>query len=475
VARIALYRKYRPKDFAEVGGQEIIVQTLLNAVKDSKFSHAYLFCGPRGIGKTSVARILAKAVNCKSGKNGNPCNKCEICESINEQNALDIIEIDAASNRGIDEIRDLREKVKFSPSELKYKVFIIDEVHMLTKEAFNALLKTLEEPPSHALFIMATTEIHKIPATVISRCQRFDFKRISEEELGSGLKKIAKKEAINLTEGATSAIARASEGGFRDAISILDQISMNSGGKEIKESDVTELLGIVDISKVQELLGHIERGEKEKALTFLTVLLEKGGDIGQLTKGLMFAYRERVKEAVKNNQETKDYVWAIEVLSDCSRNFKHSIYPQLSLEVGLLKIIDNYHTSGEETKKEVSETKQTNRPKKESEETGEKADFNWDKVLFEIKAKNNSIHAFVKESEPVIKAEGIELIFPYKFHKERIEDRKNKKVVEEAISKVSGREYNIICKVGAPKKKTTSGQKEDMDGLLDVLGGKVVE
>ncbi len=495
MARVALYRKYRPQNFNEVLGQVSAMKILENAVKSSSFSHAYIFCGPRGIGKTSVARIMAKAVNCKNPKDGNPCNQCEACKSISEQTALDIIEIDAASNRGIDEIRDLREKVKFSPSELKYKVFIIDEVHMLTKEAFNALLKTLEEPPEHALFIMATTEIHKIPATVISRCQRFDFQRISNAELTKGLADIAKKEEIKVDSEAISVIAKASEGGFRDAISILDQISAHTNqSKKIEKDDVFDLFGLVGNDKVDKLINMIEAGKKKKSLEFLSELLEQGADIGQLTKGLLVQYQNSMKKELNDKEKLSKCVSAIEILSDTNKSFKHALYPQLSLEVAVLKIIDIF---GEDSSKAIrrenddnSEEKTekiSNKPEKQkSNHKKNNPDLKWEEVLCEIKSKNNSIHAFVKESDPVIRGEEIHLIFPYKFHKERIEDRKNKKIVEEAIAKVSGQTYNIICKIGDIKNKPEPEQEiseknsaeEDKDTnineILDVLGGELI-
>ncbi len=496
MARIALYRKYRPQDFSEVSGQEHIMKTLQNAVKTSGFSHAYIFCGPRGTGKTSVARIMAKAVNCQKQKDGNPCNKCAHCISISNQTALDIIEIDAASNRGIDEIRDLREKVKFTPSKLKFKVFIIDEVHMLTKEAFNALLKTLEEPPEHALFIMATTEIHKIPATVISRCQRFDFKRIGRKELERGLSEIAKKEKIKIQKEAIITIARVSEGGFRDAISILDQISMNVKGN-ISNTDVIDLLGIIDGGKIEKIAKMIEADNKKEALEFLNSLLQKGADIAQLTRGLMALYREKIKDTLEDNGLAGEYVYAIETLSECNRNFKHALYPQLSLEIAIIKIINTFSKEEKALENNNIEIKKEKIKVKKPEDTKEKAEgketnknsreIKWDQVLFEIKSKNNSIHAMIRESEPVFMDDEIHLIFPYKFHKERIEDRKNREIVEEAISKVCGHGYNIICKLGQIKSRQDSkpdsakenesklNKKENMDDILDVLGGEVVD
>src|SRR3989344_3003758 len=252
---LALYRKYRPQVFSEIIGQEHVVQILTNAITAAKISHAYLFSGPRGSGKTTIARLLAKAVNCEDKKDYEPCNKCPSCLEINQGRSLDLIEIDAASHRGIDEIRELKEGIKFTPTKSKYKVFIIDESHQLTKEAANALLKTLEEPPSHAIFILATTEIQKMIPTVISRCQRFDFRRLTLPEILKRLEIISKKENLQIEKEALEVIALNSGGSFRDAEGLLDQVIIFSGKeKEIKAEDIKDFLGIVDTQLISQLV-----------------------------------------------------------------------------------------------------------------------------------------------------------------------------------------------------------------------------
>ncbi|OHA63446.1 MAG: DNA polymerase III, subunit gamma and tau [Candidatus Wildermuthbacteria bacterium RIFCSPHIGHO2_12_FULL_45_9] len=289
MANIVLYRKYRPSSFGEVVGQEHIVKTIKNAVAGNLISHAYLFSGPRGSGKTSLARLLAKAVNCENPKDGEPCNECSACQEISGGRAMDLIEIDAASNRGIEEMRDLKEGIKFAPVKLKYKVFIIDEAHQLSKDAANALLKTLEEPPAHAIFVLATTESHKMIPTIASRCQRFDFRKLTVQQMKGKLEEIAMTEKVNITLDALQLIALNSGGAMRDAISLLDRVITFYAGsrKKIDTDEVKALLGIVDLQIVAEFAQLLGEKKAGGAVEFLNKNLEEGMDPHEFAKNVV--------------------------------------------------------------------------------------------------------------------------------------------------------------------------------------------
>jgi DNA polymerase-3 subunit gamma/tau len=285
-----LARKWRPQVFQDVIGQEHVTQTLINAINSDRLAHAYLFGGPRGVGKTSVARILAKAINCEQGTPGIPCNKCLSCVEITGGSSVDVQEIDGASNRGIDEIRELRENIKYMPASSRYRIYIIDEVHMLTLPAFNALLKTLEEPPSHVKFIFATTESHKVPVTILSRCQRFDFKRISMRQIMGQLGKITSEEGIEISESALALIAREAEGSMRDAESLLDQV-ISFTGSAVEDKHVIDILGIIDRDIVFDASRAITQGAPKACLDIVEQIYNFGYDIKEFYRALMDQFR----------------------------------------------------------------------------------------------------------------------------------------------------------------------------------------
>lgn len=277
----ALYRKYRPQTFDDVSGQLAVTQTLKTQLITGKMSHAYLFTGSRGTGKTSCAKILAKAVNCLNPDNGNPCNCCEACKAIDSGSCMDVLEIDAASNNGVDNVRDLRDDAIYTPSQVKMRVYIIDEVHMLSISAFNALLKIIEEPPEHLLFILATTELHKVPATILSRCQRFSFRRISQEDIAARLQYVAYQESIDLDDGAAQVLARLADGGLRDGLSLLDQCASATTG-ELTAERVYACLGIAGEQKCGELMGYIADHDTKKALELFNRLYTEGKDLSAM-------------------------------------------------------------------------------------------------------------------------------------------------------------------------------------------------
>ena len=358
---LALYRKYRPRVFEEVIGQDHIVKTLVNQIKMDKINHAYLFTWSRGTGKTSTAKIFAKAINCTNSKNGSPCGECEVCKALEGTN-IDILEIDAASNNGVDEIRDLREKVKYPPVVAKYKVYIIDEVHMLSSSAFNALLKTLEEPPAHTVFILATTEVHKLPATILSRCLRFDFRLVSLAELSSLLRNILQKEGVKFDEQSINAIARAGEGSVRDTLSIADRC-VSFAGNELTYQKVISVLGIAEREVLINLTNKILDKKIGEALVELDSVLSSGksplvfsNDIISYFRDLLListlgdksreivvvkddVYAEMKKQAAEENYAV--IIKAIDILSGVEQELRYSAKPRIVLETAIIKVIND--------------------------------------------------------------------------------------------------------------------------------------
>ena len=361
----ALYRKWRPKSFSDVYGQPHVTKTLQSQLESGRISHAYLFTGSRGTGKTTCAKILSKAVNCLNPVDGNPCNECEICRGIENGSILDVIEIDAASNNGVDNIRDLREEANFTPVNAKYRVYIIDEVHMLSIGAFNALLKTLEEPPSHVIFILATTEIHKLPATILSRCQRFDFKRISPEDITARLVYVAENENVTLTENAAALIARIADGGMRDALSLLDRCF--AMGNYIDEDAVSAAAGIAGTVHLFSFSEFVAKGDFTSALKLVSRLHNESCDIDSLCTELTLHFRnlmvaktvkdcdglivcskdelEKIKARAGELKLSK-ILGCIEILEKAAANIKNAVNKKIQLEAAVIKMCSPVSSGG---------------------------------------------------------------------------------------------------------------------------------
>lgn len=352
----ALYRKYRPTTFSDVIGQEHITETLKNEIADKKTVHAYLFTGTRGTGKTTCAKIFAKAINCQNSNNGEPCLECNSCTSITDGENTDIVEIDAASNNGVDNIRELRDLVGFTPSTSKYRVFIIDEVHMLSAGAFNALLKTLEEPPEHVVFILATTEVHKLPATILSRCQRFDFRGVGNKEIVERINFIAKEENIEISKEAVELIAECAEGGMRDALSLLDE-AISYAGNKVDVSSVYQVSGAVDLDNILSLAGAILEKDSAKVLNALETIVDLGKEIPKICNDLISFYRDLL--LYKNNHKNGKSLYTntefmilakklsnqkvyfyLNVLNEAQYNMKSTNQKRTYLELALIKMSD---------------------------------------------------------------------------------------------------------------------------------------
>ena len=363
----ALYRKWRPMTFDDVISQQQTTDTLKNQIMSGKTAHAYLFTGSRGTGKTTCARILAKAVNCRNMKDGNPCLECDICRDADSGALTDIVEIDAASNNGVDNIRDLRDAAVYTPDRGQYKIYIIDEVHMLSAGAFNALLKIMEEPPPYVKFILATTEIHKVPATILSRCQRFDFRRIKPEDIAARLKYIAEQEELSLTDGGAAMIAKLADGGMRDAVSLLDRCSV--GGEEIDEDVVSAAAGIAGRDYLFGLLEAINTGDTAKALSITASLYDMSKDIGRLCEELISQLRnimlikvspdtaeslivcvaeemQKLRE-LADSTELETIMSHISILQECSTNMNRAMNRRVEFEMALIKLCGNIRNTTE--------------------------------------------------------------------------------------------------------------------------------
>jgi len=493
MAAQALYRRWRPQTFEEVVGQQHVIHTLQNALQSGHISHAYLFAGPRGTGKTSVARLLAKAVNCLSEGDTKPCNQCRICRAINEGRLLDLIEIDAASNRGIDEIRNLRDKIGFRPNEARYKVYILDEAHMLTEPAFNALLKTLEEPPPHVIFVLVTTEPHKIPATILSRCQRFDFRPIALGDIVARLEYIADQEGLSVEPAALQLIARQATGSMRDAESLLDQL-MAYGGGEITLAQVQAILGAVPSQAVGELVDRLVARDLAGGLEAIGRAVGEGVDPRQLARQVVEHLRRLLlikigglgladvpAEALQRMKgqaaqlSIGQLLRAVKLFNQAQLDLRGSLQPQLPLELAFVEAALDEQAAVPPKKpapqvapvraKKVSESKAAKPeiPIKAGEAvTLEGVRINWARILAWVKARNRSVEALLKSCEPVaVEGEVVVLGFYYPFHKEKIEESSRRALVEDAISQVMGSPCRVKC-VLSPKggRRTQAARKQ---------------
>ncbi|MBN1459081.1 MAG: DNA polymerase III subunit gamma/tau [Armatimonadetes bacterium] len=529
---LSLYRKYRPRGFAEIVGQRHVTQTLANAVKTNRIAHAYLFCGPRGTGKTTTARALAAALNCEKGPTAEPCGVCEACRRINAGNALDVIEIDAASNRGIDEIRELRERVGLAAAGARMKVYIIDEVHMLTGEAFNAFLKTLEEPPSHVVFVLATTEPHRVLPTILSRCQRFDFHRIGLRDLETVLAEIGQKEELTLDPKALSLLAHAADGSFRDALTLLDQAIAYAEG-DITAEVVTEILGGIDFELLADLTDSLSRRDLGEALIRLDKVVADGKDLRQLVIELIGHYRNllllrvdrRGREAVALPEESaaraesqaralspEEIVRVLDLLAEADRELRFTSQPRLIVELAVARVCqrgmaestarpsDSAKASAisrTDTRKRASSDtpsklpagrEETAQPEVSQEATGTielgEIKARWDEVIAQLRQmKRTAEAAFLRDSVPVALENGtLTLSFEHQFHHDQMNE-KRREVTADAVETVFGSRFRIACRMGsgqADAEKETAREaapkrKKGLEDVLSMFPGSEVE
>lgn len=507
MAYIALYRKWRPSVFEDVVEQEHVVKTLRYSVSTQRIAHAYLFCGTRGTGKTTMAHILSRAINCLSPRDGDPCNECEICRGILSGSILDVLEIDAASNNSVDNIREIRDEVIYAPSQAKYKVYIIDEVHMLSSGAFNALLKTLEEPPAHVVFILATTEPHKLPATILSRCQRFDFRRITVESIMKRLEDIASSNEVAVHKDALRLIARMADGALRDAISLLDQC-ISLGNREISYNDVLSVVGIVNDTFIADMAAALGSRDIIRILDLVERLVMDGKDIMQFVGDLVLYYRnllickvtDKPEEIVNGSREVieimkkqciafdqEKIIYIIKELSSLESSLKWATHPRILLEVTLVRIceddvslsnssipdrlsaLERKMSSGNFTPapaanpnitENVASAAPVEKVKKAPpavpvERTGKTAVQSktgleiWSQVLGELKSSGRmALYTYLMDTRAVeLDDKFVGIVFgPGKaFNKMIVSKAENAEILEEAVSKKLGRETRIRC------------------------------
>lgn len=527
MASQVFYRKWRPQTLAQVVGQEPITKTLANALATGRVAHAYLFCGPRGTGKTSTGRILAKALNCLTNGKGEPCNSCEMCRAFNEGRALDLVEIDGASTRGIDDIRDLREKIQFVPNSARYKVYIIDEVHMLTPEAFNALLKTLEEPPPHAIFILATTEVHKVPLTILSRCQRFDFRRLPQAAVVGKLKDICDHEGITIEPQALALIAKAATGSLRDAENLLEQLVLYHGSNISLEQAQSEL-GISGDMRIRQLAEHILKKDAASGLKVINNVAVDGVDLRQFNRGLVDYLRDMllVKSGAGDTadvpadviKEIKQLVSHISLgeLSKIVRLFAQVDFradPQSTLPLELA-LVDSSLAAAEKPKKALPEKKADVEPeartvqppkvevikervivppvtteppatkvaaaaKQPPPQNIEQIRQRWSDFINACRGAGSAgtLDALLRKACEAVALEGDTLVlgFYHDFHRSKIEDPKYRHLVEDKLRDVFGAHYNVRCVLTPKETKPQQRARNPVVNAALEMGARIID
>ncbi|MDQ5943373.1 MAG: polymerase subunit gamma/tau [Patescibacteria group bacterium] len=484
MSQLALYRKYRSADLSDVVGQAHITKTLEQSISKDRISHAYLFTGPRGVGKTSVARILARRVN-----------KLSATEDISAH--LDIIEIDAASNRGVDEMRNLREKINSAPSNLKYKVYIIDEAHMLTREAFNALLKTLEEPPAHAIFILATTEAHKLPDTIISRTQRYDFRPFRTELIVDHLRHIAKEEKISVTDDGLTAIAQLSGQGMRDAISMLDQLSVASD--VVDQKAVQSYMGLSSIDQIEKILLESSKCNSDQVVDILEGLFADGTEPSALNAQIQHFLRKILLEHQDSTPISREFALkALDILLQYHPYYKLNVHPSLPLEMAIVKISQINDTQAPQlaqhpiqqppktanksnlssdvsTKSDNSKITQSKAP---SPDHAPSIDISsrCAKGLSIIKEHNNSLYALLHSGNAHIEGDKLVVECRFQFHKQRIEEFRNREIIEKVMTRACKTPIQLECRLKNTKVvEKVDNEEEIVSSAMAILGGELVD